>query len=173
MKNLSKALVAAGAVVAMSAHAEGLYVGGNLGSSHFKGDDIGGLSTDRSDTGLKVYGGYSLTPNLAFEAGYARTGKFNSAAGELKGSGLFVDAVGILPLGSGFSALGSVGLFNGKLSSSTAGSDHGMSYKLGAGLEYAINANVGVRGQWERYRFDALDIKASTDLYSVGVNYRF
>jgi OmpA-OmpF porin, OOP family len=173
MKNINNALALAVTLVALSAHAEGLYVGGNLGSSHYKGDDIGGLSTDRSDTGLKLYGGYGITPNVAVETGYARIGKFKSAAGDVKASGLFVDAVGILPLGNGFSALGRAGLFNGKLDSSLAGSDRGTSLKIGAGVQYDLATNVGLRGEWERYRFDALNTKTNADVYSLGVNYRF
>jgi OmpA-OmpF porin, OOP family len=173
MKNLNKALAVAATLVALSAQAEGLYVGGNVGSSHYKGDDIGGLSTDRSDTGLKIYGGYGITPNVAVETGYSRIGKFKSAAGDVTATGLFVDAVGILPLGNGFSALGRAGLFNGKLDSSLAGSDRGTSLKIGAGVQYDLATNVGLRGEWERYRFDALNTKTNADVYSVGVNYRF
>ena len=44
---------------------------------------------------------------------------------------------------------------------------------MGAGVQYDFDKNLGVRGEWERYRFDALGGKSNTDLYSVGVNYRF
>ena len=179
MKTRNKALAAATTLFALSAtvlsaHAEGLYVGGSLGPSHYKGDTIGGSATsDHGDTGLKVYGGYGILPFLSVEAGYANLGKFKSPAADLRASGLFADVVGTVPLGAGFSALGSIGLFNGKLASSTAGSDRGTSYKLGAGVQYEFDKNIGVRGEWERYRFDALATKASTDIYTVGVNYRF
>ena len=81
--------------------------------------------------------------------------------------------LGTLPLGNGFSALGRVGLFNGKLDSSTAGSDRGTSYKVGAGVQYDFDKQIGVRGEWERYRFDALGSKSNADMYSVGLNYKF
>ncbi|MBE0550004.1 MAG: hypothetical protein IH627_20570 [Rubrivivax sp.] len=57
MKFINKALVAAAALAALSAQAEGLYVGGSIGASRYS-DDFGGAFTDRSDTGLKLYGGY-------------------------------------------------------------------------------------------------------------------
>lgn len=173
MKTKVSALVCASLLAAAAAHAEGLSIGGSIGSTRFKGDDIGGLPTDRSETGGKIYGGYGFTPNFGLEAGYARLGKFSSGAGNVKGDGYFVDGVGTLPLGNNFSALGRVGVFNGKLDSSLAGSDRGTSYKVGAGVQYDFDKNLGVRGEWERYRFDALGTKANTDLYSVGVNYRF
>ena len=173
MKKFANALVCISLLGAAAAHAEGLSIGGSLGSSHWKGDDIGGLATDRSDTGGKIYGGYAFTPNLGIEAGYANLGKFGSDAGSVKADGFYADAVGTLPLGNGFSALGRVGVFNGKLDSSTAGSDRGTSYKVGAGVQYDFDKQLGVRGEWERYRFDALGTKANTDMYSIGLNYKF
>jgi OOP family OmpA-OmpF porin len=173
MKNLKKSLALIATLAAVSAHAEGLYAGGNLGLSHYKGDSLFGSSTDSSDTALKLYGGYGITPNFAVESGYSRIGKFKSSLGDLRASGLYVDAVGLLPLGNGFTALGRAGLFNGKLDSSFAGSDRGTSLKIGAGVQYDLASNIGVRGEWERYRFDALNTKTNADVYSVGLNYKF
>lgn len=173
MKKIANAVLCVSMLGAAAAHAEGLSVGGSLASTKWKGDDIGGLSTDTSATGGKIYGGYSFTPNVGLEAGYARFGKFKSAAGSLKADGFYADAVGTLPLGNGFSALGRVGLFNGKLDSSLAGDDRGTSYKVGAGVQYDFDPKLGIRGEWERYRFDALGTKSNADMYSVGLNYRF
>ncbi|MES1163625.1 MAG: outer membrane beta-barrel protein, partial [Rhizobacter sp.] len=85
----------------------------------------------------------------------------------------YVDGVGTLPLGNNFSLLGRVGAFRGKLKSDFAGSDSGTSYKVGAGVQYDFDKNLGVRGEWERYRFDAFDSKSNADMYSVGLNYKF
>ena len=173
MKKIANALLCVSILGAAAAHAEGLSIGGSLASSKWKGDDIGGLSTDKSATGGKIYGGYSFTPNFGLEAGYATFGKFKSAAGSLKADGFYADAVGTLPLGYGFSALGRVGVFNGKLDSSLGGDDRGTSYKVGAGVQYDFDPKLGIRGEWERYRFDALGTKSNADMYSVGLNYKF
>ncbi len=175
MKTITHALVCAALLGAAAAHAQGLIVGGSIGQSRYKGDAVGGLSTDRSDSGGKIYGGYQFSPNLGVELGYATLGEFSSAAGTVKGSGSYVDAVGTLPLGSGFSLLGRVGLFNGKLENSFAGgSDKGTNAKFGAGVQYDFSTHLGLRGEWERYRFDASgNSNANTDLYSIGLNYRF
>ena len=173
MKTIVNALAGAALLAALSAHAEGLSIGGSIGESRWKGGDVGAAATDKSDTAYKLYGGYGFTPNLGIELGYANLGKFSSSAGSLKADGMFVDGVGTLPLGSGFSALGRVGVFNGKLDSSLAGSDRGTSWKVGAGVQYDFDKNLGLRGEWERYRFDALGTKSNADLYSVGVNYKF
>lgn len=70
-------------------------------------------------------------------------------------------------------ALGRVGLFNGKLDSSLAGDERGTSYKVGAGVQYDFDKQLGIRGEWERYRFDALGTKSNADMVSVGLNYKF
>ena len=72
-----------------------------------------------------------------------------------------------------FSVLGRLGAFNGKLDSTLAGSDRGTNLKVGAGVQYDLSPKTSVRADWERYRFDALGSKSNTDLYSVGLNYRF
>jgi OOP family OmpA-OmpF porin len=173
MKLIAKALVTAAAFAAVAAQAEGLYVGGSLGSTRYKGPDIGGLSTDRSSTGGKLYGGYSFTPNIAAELGYADVGKASSAAGSVKGHGLYADLVGTVPLGNNFSALGRVGVFNGKTSVTGGTSDSSTNAKYGLGVQYDFNKQAGIRGEWERYRFKAAGANADADLYSVGLNYKF
>lgn len=165
---IGAAFAAAGAV-----HAEGLSIGANIGGSHFKSQDLPGLPTDHSTTGGKLYGGYSINPYLGVEGGWVDLGKFKGPAGNLRGSGLFVDGVGTLPLGNNVSVLGRLGVFNGRLDDSATDHDRGTSVKLGAGLEYAIDKNLAVRGEWERYHFDALNSAPNVDLYSVGLRYRF
>jgi OOP family OmpA-OmpF porin len=173
MKPFHKILLAVGALTALSAQAQGIYLGGSLGASRYDGSVPGPTLTDKSSAGLKLYGGYSFTPNFALEAGYVNLGKFKGSAADVKADGAFVDAVGIVPLRNNFSVLGRVGAFNGKLDSTLAGSDRGTNVKVGAGLQYDLSANTAIRAEWERYRFDALGSKSNTDLYSVGFAYRF
>jgi len=173
MKFIAKAIVSAAALAAFSAHAEGPYVGGSLGASRYKGPDIGGLATDRSSTGGKLYGGYGFMPNLGVEAGYADLGKASSPAGDVKGSGVYVDLVGTVPIAEGFSAIGRVGAFNGKSSVTGGASETSTNPKYGLGVQYDFNKQTGIRGEWERYKFKALDEKGNADLFIVGVNYKF
>jgi len=118
--NIAKTLVCAAALVALSAQAQGPYVGGSIGGTKYKGDDIGGLATDRTSTGGKLYGGYAFNPHIALELGYADLGKFSSPAGSVKGKGVFLDGVGTIPITQSLSALGRVGVFNGKLDTTLA-----------------------------------------------------
>ncbi len=185
MKNIYglKLIATAGLVLAtagafaQSSTTPGWSMGASLGGSHWKGGDQGGIATDGADTGVKIYGGYSFTPNFALEGGYVDLGKFGGANGSLKSNGIFVDAVGKVPLGdTGFSVLGRLGAYNGKLRSDTLGvidSERGTNIKVGLGGQYDFNPNMGLRAEWERYRVDALGVKANTDMYSVGLNYKF
>ncbi|HJV63895.1 MAG TPA: outer membrane beta-barrel protein [Albitalea sp.] len=173
MKVFAQALVAAAALAALAtAQAEGPYAGASLSSSRYQ-KDIGGLSTDRSGSGGKIYGGYGFTPNVALEAGYADLGKSSSAAGSVKEHGVFLDLVGSVPLGESFSAFGRVGAFNGHSRVTGGSNESGTDAKYGLGLQYDFNKQVGLRGEWERYRFKALGTKSNADLYSVGLNYKF
>lgn len=175
-QSLRSLVFAAASLAAASAFAQGLSVGGSVGGSHWKGDDFGGVANDSSDTGYKLWLGWGFTPNVGLEAGYVDLGKFNGPLGSLKAQGEYLDAVGTVPLGMNVSALGRVGLFSGHLERDALGagdSDRGLSWKVGLGLQYDLSKNVGIRGEWERYRFDALSVKDDTDLYTIGVNYRF
>ena len=173
MKTIVKVLLAVSGSIAVSAQAQGVYMGGSVGASRYDGSVPGATLTDRSSAGIKLYGGYAFTPNISLEAGYVNLGKFKGSAADVKADGVFVDAVGTLPLGNNFSVLGRLGTFNGKLDSTLAGSDRGTNLKVGAGVQYDLNPKTSVRAEWERYRFDALGSKSNTDLYSVGLNYRF
>jgi OOP family OmpA-OmpF porin len=173
MKLIAKAIVSAAALCAFAAHAEGLYVGGSLGSTDYKGPDIGGASTDRSGTGGKLYGGYAFNPNVAVEAGYADIGKASSAAGTVKGHGVFGDLVGTVPITGNFSALGRVGAFYGRAKTDAGGSDSSTNLKVGLGLQYDFNKQTGLRAEWERYRFKPLGVSTNADMLSVGLNYKF
>ena len=167
---------------AWSAFADGPYLGGSIGGAHLRGDPIGGLDTDRSATGGKLYAGWSFNPYFALEGGYADLGRFDGDGGRLGARGLFLDGVGTYPLGNGFSALGRLGLFTGRLHESlnpaalngpVDDSGNGTRFKLGAGLQYDLSKTVALRGEWEQYHFHALDESPSVNLFSVGLNYRF
>lgn len=173
MKLKTKVLAACiASVCAASAFAQsgspnnpGFYVGGSVGQSKLKSGGFPGQDT--SDTGGKIYGGYEFTPNLAVELGYVDFGSW----GPGKGNGEFVDVVGKFPIAKGFSALARGGAFRGEYDNGLSTST-GTSYKFGGGVQYDLNANVGLRAEYERYKFDVTGSPKS-DLLSVGVNYKF
>lgn len=162
-------LLAAGAMAA--AHADGLYVGGNLGVSH-NGDTIDGVDGGSSGASGKVYGGYSFTPNFGLEAGYADLGHVSDGSGSVKTHGEFVDAVGTLPLGADWALLGRLGVAHLNVDTSN-GDDNGAGLKVGFGAQYSLTRDIALRGEWEHYRADAFGSKPNLDQYTFGVRFGF
>lgn len=187
----------------------GWYGGVNVGASSSKIDDaritsgLQGLgygsisiSNDERDTGYKIFGAYKFNKNFALEGGYFDLGKFGFTAttatpgpgtlnGNIKISGLNLDAVGILPINEKFSVFGRVGLNHAESKDSFSGtgvvavlnpnpSKRDTNYKLGLGLQYNFTESLGMRAEAERYRIDdAIGNKGDIDLVSVGLVYRF
>jgi len=176
MTFLRTALAGAATLTALSAHAqlqEGPYVGLGLGTARYHGPDIGGLPTDRTSGGGKVWGGWDFTPYFAAEAGYADLGKTGSPAGDVKTRAVFLDAVGKYPFNQSLVGFGRVGVQYARGETSLDHTDTGTDVKYGLGLQYNLNKQVGLRGEWERYRVDVFDNKTDVDLYTLGVNYKF
>ncbi len=152
------------------------------------------IRKDTRDLGFKLFGGYQLNRQFALEGGYFDLGKFNFTAttqppgtleGKAKFKGVNLDAVGILPFTDKFSAFGRAGVQYAKTKASFKGSgavrvvnpdrsEKGANYKVGAGLQYALTPQLGLRAELERYRMkDAIGNKGDVDLASLGVIYRF
>ena len=168
---VAAALVAA-SLATISAHAEGIYVGGSLGTPHF-GDNLNGVTGENSGVSGKVFGGYQLNSNFSVESGYAELGRINNnSSGTVNAHGLYLDAVGLWPLGADFSLLGSVGLAHVNLNTSN-GDDKGMGLKLGAGAEYALSRNVSLRGEYENYRAAEFGGHPAIGQYTLGVRVGF
>ena len=176
MRLLAGILLAVAALAALPAQAEGLQPGGGMGGIRYNID-----SQDRWSSGHKQYGGFVWGPNFALEAGWVNLGRINnSLAEELtrgnelnRGTGYFVDAVGLYPLARDFSLLGRVGFVHGQLDRNFTNAGIGMGLKAGLGVQYEFSKSISLRGEWERYRFETLGTQPEKDLYSLGVNYRF
>jgi OOP family OmpA-OmpF porin len=156
---------------AVSAQAEGLYLGGSLGGSHYTGS-VNGISGDNGGLAGKVFGGYQLNQNFAVEGGVATLGRLSGDAGHVNGHSEYLDAVGLLPLNPSWSLLGSVGVAHVNLNSSN-GDDSGAALKLGLGAEYAYSKNVALRGEYENYRVDSFGAHPNVGQYNFGVRVSF
>lgn len=191
----------------VSASESGWYGGFNLGKSNATIDDERIVSDllsqgftqvqiadDDKDNGWKLFAGYQVNKNLAFEGGYFDLGEYGFTAttlpagtlnGNVRFKGVNLDVVGILPLTEKFSAFGRLGLNAAKANSSFNGSglvnvldpnhnERDINYKMGVGLEYAFTQSLSVRAEAERYRLnDALNNRGDVDLISLGLVYRF
>ncbi len=183
------------------------YGGANLGRSRASIDDARisaglsgpGLTTtsisdDNRDAGYKIYGGYQVSKNFAFEGGYFDLGRFGfnastvptgTLSGNIRLRGLNLDALGIIPFTETFSAFARVGVNYAQARDAFAGTgivnvldphprQNAFNPTLGLGLQYAFSDSFALRAELERHRIsDAVGNRGDVDLFSVGLVYRF
>jgi OOP family OmpA-OmpF porin len=157
---------------------------------------VGTAQKDSSVEG-KIFLGYQFNKYIAAEGGYFRLGNFGfdttttptgTVHGDVKNRmGWNLDAVGTLPIvADKFMLLGRVGVQSSKTSDLFAGtgaaamlanptpSRNLVSYKYGAGAEFDFTKNIGVRGEWERYRVsDGFSGKMNVNAVTASLLYRY
>jgi OOP family OmpA-OmpF porin len=194
---------------AAHAQTQGWYIGVGAGQSKANNagscSDLSGLfdpgfscTSNDSDTGWKLFGGYAFNRNFALEASYVDLGNFKiSASGSItaipatangsnKASGFSFDALGTLPITEEFGLIGRIGVFAWTLdatASATAGGNSatvsdkptGTSLDFGAGVKYDFNNRVGARLEYQRFQSIGNDNtgKSDIDLISASLVYRF
>lgn len=156
------------------------YAGGAIGRSDY---DIGcraGFSCDSRATGLKAFTGGKFNAYSGLEASYVYLGNAERAGGDTWGQGVNLSFVGTLPLSQSFGLNGKVGAIYGwtKTGGSGApgfatGHDNGLGLSYGIGLTYAVNRQVDLRLDWDRYRMKFTTGRDDVDLATVGVAFKF
>jgi hypothetical protein len=143
------------------------------GCSGFAG--VGLLSCDDQDIGMKLFGGMAFTRNLAAEIGWVDLGTLDATgpggSARISVDGFQAAGLGIVPLSPEFGVFGKFGLYlwDANASGPGATSGNGTDFMFGAGVMWSIAPRVDLRGEWERFNTDEVNI----NLYSVGVQYRF
>lgn len=155
------ALALSTALLSAPTFAAGPYYGGvSLGTS-----DIDNCRGDCGDTGIKLLGGYQVTPTVGVEVAYIDLGKFGN---NVRASALGISALGKLPLQNNFSLFGRLGINNARIKGNGV-SDSSIELGYGLGASYAYSPTVDFRAEWERIAFDSAD----GSLLSVGVVMKF
>lgn len=184
-------LALAGMALALSAHAEGLYMGGALSRGEYSASVSG--ATSRGDfggsTGARVYGGYQLTPIYGVEGGYTHFGKGSNtftrdsdgAAGtvDVDAQAWSVAGKARMPLNDRFALHAKLGAAHRRLALRGAGAlaaTHSTVYDTrllaGVGASWTLDRNLAVNLDYDRYgRSNASGGKLS--MLSLGVDYRF
>lgn len=209
-KALPAAIGLALAAAAPAQAAAGWYAGVGAGSSSLDDFDsasgaglvveedgltvaVDGISTDDSDTGWRLFGGFRFNDYFALEGFWTDLGSFDasfsgtvddggeggpvgfsgSASLEAQGWGIF--AVGSYPVGAGFSLVGKAGgihwdadvpvaiVIDGLGTSGSVGDD-GTDFAWGGGLRYQVTDHIAVDVLYES--FDVFD----TDIELVSGN---
>lgn len=135
-----------------------------------------GVSCDDGDTGLKIFGGYKFSPNLAVEGAWVDLGDVTLSSGIGSASvgtdGLEVAAVGIWPINPKWNVFGKLGLYMWDASVSTgfgSVSEDGTDLMFGFGGTWNFAERISLRAEWERFDLDGED----ADFLSVGVQFNF
>lgn len=198
-----------GAQSVAQAAEEGWHAGITFGSSNATLDEdvvavtgatSSGLGRDKRDPGFKALLGYRFGRYFAMEGGYTHLGEFRltrdvtaptvgSVNADIRVKGLHVDAVGMLPIGRGFSGVARAGalLSETKTFRATSGSvapvhspgssiKDEINLKYGLGLLYDVGKNATLRGEWDHYRNvggSGTTGEVDIDLYSIGLHFRF
>jgi OOP family OmpA-OmpF porin len=192
-KTLLVTLLGSALAVPLAAHADGIYIGANIGQGTTKLDDSGFTSTTTSvsrhetNTGFKLYGGYEFTRNWGVELGYAELGELNNvysqggvdATLKYKAKSLYVAGTGTVAISDQFSLFGKLGYANNRSSvnfSSVFGTGSDSFTKsgvmFGAGATYSFNKNIGMSLEYDDFgKTDDMGTKGT--MWSLGVRYKF
>ncbi len=170
------------------------YVGFGAGASRFNVDCAGLNRCDKTDVGVKFFGGYRYTPMIAGELAYIDFGKSKSTAtqngfqleGVLKSHALVADVALRLPLMTAVDGIARVGVArvrssldqraDGQVIASNARTS--VQPYLGLGLQYAVQKNISVDVGLDMTRAKlSSDTGGSTTsalrLLNAGVSYGF
>lgn len=153
-----------------------IYIGGSAGQASV---DEGIVDDD--DTAFKIFGGYGFSEYFAIEIGYADLGSFTARpitappglTFDFDVSTVYANAVGLIPFTRNFYGFAKVGVNRWDadiaIADLTGDDDSGTDLTAGIGVQYLLNNQFGLRGEFERFEVDDADI----DLWSFGVLFRF
>lgn len=210
--NFKKNLIAASVMVAVSGSALASgngYVGVGFGQARYdvsaadldaailaEGFSSSSTSVDDNSGAWKLFAGYKFNENFGIEGGWVdlgnidtntvTTGPSATISGEVEAKGLFIDAVGFLPVSDRFTVYGKVGVFradveaqvvalSGGSAVTVSADDDSFEAKFGVGVSYDFTDQFGARLEFERYN-DVGDDNTGDgdiDLWMVGLYMRF
>lgn len=180
-KSLLAALLGVALILPFAAHAEGSYVGVNVGESTYQ--DIPVLGGDKSATVVGLTYGVNMNPNFDIELGYLHHGSAKKTVSpttlKLETQSVYLAAIGKLPVTDGFSVYAKGGVsvnYSKGTASDPLGSESDSKTK--AGIIVGVGASYQFTKEWsgivEYSYFDKPsdgDFKLSN--WSVGARYHF
>lgn len=153
-----------------------IYIGASAGQSSV---DEGVVDDD--DTSYKVFGGLGFSEHFAVELGYVDFGSFEARpitappglVFDFDVSGVYGNVVGLLPFTRNFYGFAKLGLSRWEagtpIADLTGADDSGFDIMGGVGVQYLLNNQFALRGEFERFEVDEADM----DLWSFGVLFKF
>jgi OOP family OmpA-OmpF porin len=142
-------------------------------------------ATDNWRASPKIFGGYDIDQNWGVELGYTHHGSEDydtrgnngvPVRGQVKGSSSYVAAKYTVPVNERVSAYAKLGAAHSVRKNEVNGvgsfNERDTGVYGGLGVQYALNQNVSVVGEYERYGKDKAT-GAKADALSVGLKYGF
>jgi OOP family OmpA-OmpF porin len=192
MKRLLTASILAASLASGAAFAQSLgvgpYVGGSIGMTNYSTDFDCFGDCDKTDIGFKVFGGYMFTPNFGAEIGYGAFGKAKIGVdvlgtpvnAELKSSGFHGFLTAQYPI-ENWAIFGKIGFayLDNEVSVTVPGfgsaseSDSSTEFAWGLGFTYMFNKNLGLRGEYENFKYSFQGESDNLNMWSLGIQYKF
>lgn len=179
MKKALPLLALAALFASGSALAQG-YVGGSLGLTQQDPNCAGWSSCDKSDTGLKVYGGYKLTKEWALEVAYTDFGSVGLRSGPASGSysvsALSAGGAFFLPLAPKFTGIGRFGLASVDADYSapfSGSSESSIEPYFGLAVAYTLTPKLSATGSFDYMNADYPNGSGNAILFGIGLSYAF
>lgn len=155
------------------------YVGASVGRSFYDLNCASGFSCDDEDIGGKIFTGGKFNRMFGVEVAYVHLGQADANGGTTKVQLANLSLVGNVPLGDRFNIYGKVGGFYGwtdidaTAPGTPSGEENDLGLSYGAGVQFDINRNWAVTGDWDHYRVDYVDRSDDVELLSIGLMYKF
>lgn len=156
------------------------YVGANIGLSDLSLPGCApGASCDDSGNGFKVYTGGQFSRIFGVEATYVQFLSLDRNGGDVNAKGLNLGLLANWPVTERVNLFGKVGAIYGwtRTGASYAGvptgNESALNVSYGAGAQYDISRNWGVRADWDVYRLKFASGTSDATLYSLGAVYKF
>jgi OOP family OmpA-OmpF porin len=184
---LATAVAFAAPAMAQDINWQGFYVGGSIGATDFSIDECIG-DCDKTDIGFKAFAGYMFNPYIGTEFSWQSFGKAKVNVGlgstsvnaEAKSSGFGAFLVGQYPIENWriFGKLG-VGWLDNEVEvtvptlGAASESDSSTEFAWGLGVTYMFTKNLGIRGEYENFKYSFQDVSDNITMWSIGVQYNF
>lgn len=190
-KNMLAAVAFAALLASGSAMAQGAYIGGSFGPTSFDVDCSGTSNCEDSDTGYKLYGGYSFGNGFALEANYFNFGAvkatvptyyYGTLDGEFKGTAVGVGVAVTGDFSSVVSGTARLGVSQNKMrvtvrqrgtNASTSEDETNTTAYFGLALGFRVAAGLSIVASADFTPFESEGETMNARLFGVGVKYQF
>ena len=131
-----------------------LYVGATAGQGHWRSMCQNAPTCDDTNTTLSVFAGYRINPIFSAEVAFRNYGMVHASTASVRGKGWEIDGLASWPLIEQLSIFGKLGIKRAVVKgdgtlSGTSETNYGPTY--GLGLQFEINKNISLRGEWQAY----------------------